>query len=753
MFMTALPACSTRSTSSTDSTRARLSAAPAALRTISHAAQLLCLLAALQWSAQAAAQNAAVPADSSSAHTLPEVTVAPEQESPADAPAAYAGGQVATGARMGLLGNKDFMETPFSTVSYTDTFVEDQMAQDISSVIAAADPAVFTNGSSGMINESYAIRGLNSAISDAAINGLYGVAPQWRTTPELFERIEVLKGPSALLNGMPPGGSVGGSVNMVTKRAGETPITRFTANYMSNSQFGGHIDIARRFGERQELGIRFNGAYRDGDGAVKHQKKEANLAALGLDWRSDRARVSADIFTMKDHVRGLNRGISLGRNMGIPTPPKANTLLNPTWTFTDSKDKAAIVSGEYDISQHLTGYLTYGVGKTDFDSLASSLAQVINDQGDTLNNVSHQRSHYRKKSAEAGLRGTFKTASISHQWGLSATHLKKDTHYAFLRNFLPANWQSNIYNPTWGPSPGTSFSNVHLPKTAALTMRSYGLVDTMGLFDDRLQVTLGIRRQEVVSDTFNPNTGALQNRYDQSATTPAAAVLWRLNPRVSLYANYVQGLTEGATAPDSAANAQEVFAPVKTRQKEVGIKFDLGEFAHTLSLYEIKQPSRMTDPFTNVFSYGGQQRNRGLEWSFFGNALPNVRLLGGIGYIQPKLTRTPGGANQGNLASGTPKWQGKLGAEWDVPALSGLSLTANASTMSKQYISADNHLSVAGRTIYDVGARYKTQLAGNPLTLRATVNNVTNKAYWASTLGSGLGAPRTVQMSATIDFQ
>lgn len=35
-------------------------------------------------------------------------------------PAAYAGEQVAYGSRIGLLGNKDFMETPFSTISYTE---------------------------------------------------------------------------------------------------------------------------------------------------------------------------------------------------------------------------------------------------------------------------------------------------------------------------------------------------------------------------------------------------------------------------------------------------------------------------------------------------------------------------------------------------------------------------------------------------------------------------------------------------------
>ena len=51
----------------------------------------------------------------------------------------------------------------------------------------------------------------------------------------------------------------------------------------------------------------------------------------------------------------------------------------------------------------------------------------------------------------------------------------------------------------------------------------------------------------------------------------------------------------------TAANAGDVFAPYKTKQKEIGLKLDLGDFAHTVSLYEIKRPNSYTDPYTNVF--------------------------------------------------------------------------------------------------------------------------------------------------------
>jgi hypothetical protein len=221
-----------------------------------------------------------------------------------------------------------------------------------------------------------------------------------------------------------------------------------------------------------------------------------------------------------------------------------------------------------------------------------------------------------------------------------------------------------------------------------------------------------------------------------------------------VYANYIEGLSKGQTAPATAANAGELFAPYKTKQKEIGLKIDLGEFTHTFSLFEIQRPSSYTDPVTNVFSFGGEQRNRGVEWGFFGSPWSGVRLMGGVAYVDPEVTRAAVAASQGKQATGVPKLQGKLGVEWDVPGVQGLTLTGNATAVSKQYISADNSLSVAGRTTYDVGARYATRLASRPVTLRASVSNLTNKAYWGMPLLSSLalGAPRTSPLSAPLDF-
>lgn len=84
----------------------------------------------------------------------------------------------------------------------------------------------------------------------------------------------------------------------------------------------------------------------------------------------------------------------------------------------------------------------------------------------------------------------------------------------------------------------------------------------------------------------------------------------------------------------------------------------------------------------------------------------------GVAYSDPKLTKTAGDVNRGMQATGVPKFQAKLGVEWDVPAVQGLTLTGNATAVSKQYISADNTLSVPGRVTYDLGARYATKVSG-----------------------------------------
>jgi iron complex outermembrane receptor protein len=236
--------------------------------------------------------------------------------------------------------------------------------------------------------------------------------------------------------------------------------------------------------------------------------------------------------------------------------------------------------------------------------------------------------------------------------------------------------------------------------------------------------------------------------------TPLAGVVvkpWQNN--VSLYANYIEGLSKGDIAPATATNAGEMFAPYKAKQKEIGAKVEWGRMVTTLSLFQITKPSGQQT--NGLFAVDAEQRNRGIELNTSGRAAPGVSVTGGITWLQGVLTHTNSATTQGRKAIGVPSVQANLGLEWDVPWLPGLALSGGLTHTGKQYVDRANTLAIPAWTTLDLGARYRTQIAGKTTTFRANLRNAADRAYWASVSQYGSlvqGAPRALVVSATVDF-
>ncbi|MGY8628386.1 MULTISPECIES: TonB-dependent receptor [Nitrosomonas] len=261
--------------------------------------------------------------------------------------------------------------------------------------------------------------------------------------------------------------------------------------------------------------------------------------------------------------------------------------------------------------------------------------------------------------------------------------------------------------------------------------------------------------QKIDSTGFNRNTGAITSSYKEDKITPMVGLVVKPWQQVSLYANYIQGLQQGPTAPLTAANAGEVFAPFVTQQYEVGTKIDFGHIATTLALYQVAQPSGIIDPATNVFGVHGKQRHRGVDFNVFGEVIRGVRLLGGAAYIDSELTRTQNGINDGNRGPAVPKWRLVLGAEWDTPFFTGFTLFGRVTHNGPMYLNAGNTQKIPDWTRLDMGARYMFERSnGKLITLRANINNVLGKNYWdANAFGQlTLSDPRVFLVSATVDF-
>lgn len=700
-----------------------------------------------------AAALSAQGADSASAPTvLPTVTVSGAPVALDEAPAPIAGGQIGGGARMGILGNTSVMDTPFSVTSYTAQTIENEQARSVADV-ATMDPSVRMGSARSNINEDLTIRGFSVPTSDFAFNGMFGLTPYWRAPVEALERIEIIKGPSAALFGMTPGGSVGGVVNLVPKRATDEPITRLTGSVVSDSVFGVHADIGRRFGPGNAFGIRVNAMMRDGDTPIKDQSARDALGSVALDYRGKALRASLDLLWQKEHIDNVVRQFQLGP--GLDAIPKAPAGKNPYpgLGWSDGRNGSGVLKVEYDLTDHLTAYAGYGQRKLDWDAIAANPV-LLNSQGDYSYFGGWQRMTVDSKSTELGLRAHFNTGPVSHKAAFSYTRLDQDSRLGFYTGYPGGT--SNIYSGDVFDTPSTAGIDNPLNRYQSTRLTSYALADTMGFMQDRLQLSLGVRRQQVEGQNYNFTNGEPSGpRYDKSATTPFAGIVFRLRPDVSLYASYVEGMSQGDTAPTSAAitNPGETLPPFKSKQKEIGVKFSPSDSTlATLALFELTRPSSGISG--NTFGEYGEQRNRGVELTFATEVARGVRLLGGASYIDAVITEAVSPDLQDNQAIGVPDWQFNLAAEWDTPFVPGLTLLGRVVYTDSSYADAANTLSLPSWTRFDAGARYETRVSGKPVTFRFNVENLFNKNYWGTSTSGYLfvGNPRTYTLSASIAF-
>lgn len=665
----------------------------------------------------------------------------------------YAGGQVAKKANLGLFGDADIFDTPFNITSYTEKVIEDQQARTLADVLMNDASVRFTT-SNGHMSENFSVRGLDVNESEIALNGMYGLAPANHVPTEFLERVEVLKGPSALLYGMSPGGAVGGTVNIVTKTADEEPLTRLTTEYTSSLHKGVHLDLGRRFGENREWGMRLNIARNDGATGVHDQEKERTFGSINLDYQGEKFRAYLDAFNHEENFTGGSSAMFgfLSSVTQLPKAPDGDTNLF-AGVHSQTHNKGAMLRSEYDFNKNLTAYANIGYLKNDYKGFING---TRSNSTDALGNYSGQTFYLRgykdAVSSEVGVKQKFTTGAVEHQMVLSAT--KVDIESGTI-NKASAKYPSNIYHPVkpiLATDPGAA------PKTGENTLTSVALADTLSFNKDKYKLILGVRNQKVNSKSYKA-TGEVAKSYNDNAITPAIAFVIKpwATKSTSFYANYIEGLSAGQTVNDvNAVNNGEVLAPYKTKQKEIGVKWDTGNYANTVSLFQVDKPGDPSlNSTTKIYDSNGKQRNKGVEWTTFGQVSDSVHVLGGVTYMRATYADKADKTLNGNSAYGVPKWQANLGFEFDSTSVPGLSFSTRAVYTGEEYANAKNTAKLPSWVRYDVGMQYKTLMQGNPTVFRFNVENLLDKNYWSGTFNDGyltIGNGRTYKLSMTMDL-
>lgn len=693
-------------------------------------------LALLAFSASVAGQTAD---GGTAAATLEQVNVRSKYERE-DLPTRAPGHKAASGARLGILGATSILEAPVHVNAYTRELAEDWSALTLQDVLENDSSVVFITNKNHLL-QNFNLRGLDMSAMDIATNGLYGIAPANAVPVEMFERIEVLRGPNVLLSGMPPNNSVAGTVNMVTKRALAQPIADLTMTYATHSYLQGHADVGKRFGDEKRLGIRFNGVYGSGEMGAKEEDQTRRVGALALDYLGDRARFSLDVYSSVTKIEGGSPGMFnfLG-NAQIPgvgrllAPPEGDTNMF-RGTHGQYDNSGALARAEVDFTPDWQGYFAIGGSEAEGNGLLfGTRAFVTGADGTTRGAIYNVHTESERRTAETGVIGKFDTGSVKHRLQLSANILKhKEGTVNTACNYC---YTTNMYNPVAPTFPAA-------PKWTGYTTvndyRSLAVADTMAFAHETVLLTVGGRHQTVKMPL---------QKYSESRFSPMLAVVVRpWGDSLSLFGNYTEGLEPGQIVGVGYANTGEALPPKQTKQFELGVKLQTGALTHTVSAYEIKRPSFVTNSANRMVD-DGEQRLRGLEWSMYGMLTKDLSLLGGVTHIESEQRNT------GRDTYGTPELRARIGLDWQTP-VQGLKVGGRVVHTSSQWADSGNKLRVPSWNRLDLNASYATRFGSMPVRFNASVENVADKKYWIGIFGDGFvmpGAPRTFKVSATVSF-
>nr|WP_170845059.1 TonB-dependent siderophore receptor [Chitinasiproducens palmae] len=718
---------------------------------VRHALFLSAVPLAAGFAAPAFAQSSDAGNPAVDASALPTVT-ATAPAAPSDTPPPYPGGQVASGARLGIFGNQRLIDVPFSVTSYTAQAIEDQQARTLADVLDD-DPAVRSAFGYGNFSQTFVIRGFPLNGDDIGLNGLFGLAPRQLVNVDAVERVQVFKGASAFVNGVTPSGSgIGGSIDLELKRATDKPITRITVEGTASGEIGAHADVGRRFGSEGQFGIRVNTSAMGGETAIDGEHRRSRDTSVALDYRGDKLRVSADFIYQRQRITD-GRSVVYVTGAALPTVPSATYNYAQNWVYSELEDTVGMLRAEYDFAPNWTVYAAGGAHHTNEHGDYSSPSY---NSTTGLTTASRLGVPYKSDSlaGELGVRGRFATGPVTHMVNAAGSITRVESGAAYDLSY--PSFATSLYNTPQVARPAAAYVGGDFADpntTSRVLIRSLAVSDTLGFLNDRILFTAGLRRQEINVNGYS-YTGTQNAAYNDGITTPIFGVVFKPLDNVAIYANRSEGLAQGGTAPTGSINVGQALPPYRSKQVEAGVKYDAKTYGATLAFFQIKQPSAYTDPTTLVYGTNGTQRHRGVELSVFGEPVRGVRLLGGASYIDAKQQETANGATDGNSPIGVPNWLFNLRAEWDVPQLSGLTLSARMIHTGRQYLNATNTIELSSWNRFDLGARYRTRIANHETTFRATVFNVANKAYWASSLGGYLsqGAPRTLMLSLTTDF-
>ncbi|CAI8846523.1 TonB-dependent receptor [Pseudomonas sp. IT-P395] len=598
--------------------------------------------------------------------------------------------------------------------------------------------------------DSLRIRGFDAS-NDFYLDGIRDDS-QYKRDLHNIERVEVLKGPAAVLYGR---GSQGGIVNRVSK------MPEFGRRSTIEAQ-GGSEDLRSLYADlstdpSENISLRLNMGNMDENSFRDGVSGNRQLFAPSMSWQ-----LTPDLnwlvqYEYSRYNRTPDRGIP-GVN-GRPADVGRDTTYGNDHDFIDDKSQSLRSKLSYEINDNWQLRQTLGVFKLDSDFDNTYLTGYTPATNKVTRQHWQQDLTTRNVYNNVELEGGFDTFGLEHRLltGVEIGSQRRDP---------------TLYNAATGRTPGAQpvpsldlyNPNRDLRHTGAMQVSSssHTEVESRAVYvqdqlrlNDQWQLLGGLRYDTFDIESTNKLRNISEDR-DSHSTSPRVGLVWTPLQNHSFYASWsktfspVGGGLIGIT-PGAAGNTNDL-SPELTKQKEIGVKSDWFDdrLSTTLAIYDLELYNRRTtdpnDPTLTVMS--GLQRSRGIELTATGNIVGNWYMRGGVGMQDAKIEKDNNGL-EGKRINNVAKHNGSLFLTWK-PEMGWYGETG-LTLVGQRYADNANTTVLPGYGRWDalVGYRFKDW------DLRTALNNITDREYYASATSQYQiqpGAPRSVVMTGTYSF-
>ena len=611
------------------------------------------------------------------------------------------------------------LDVPQSVTVVTRDLIQDQMMMSINDVVAYV-PGVTSH--QGENNRDELIMRGNDSSANFYLNGVRDDVQYYRDLYNI-DRVEVLKGPNALIFGR---GDSGGVVNRVTKEAGFTPLREITLDGGSFGDIRAAVDLDQPAGDK--VALRLNGVYQHSDSFrdfVGLERYGVNPTVTIAPSKDTKITFSYENF---QDYRGSDRGIPSFQGLPVDLPVNqffGNPAYNDVWadvnigTATIEHQAGSLnIRNRFSAADYDRGYQNFVPGAVTADGLQDSLS--------AYNNATQRRNYFN----QTDLTYTFFTGTIHHtlvggtELGRQLTNNLRNTGFfngTDLTMLIPLS-DTVIDTPTSFIHRTTDAFN-HLETNLGAIY-----VQDQVEMTKRIQLVGGLRFDYFDLQFHDKNTGNNLRRIDH-LVSPRAGIIYKPVSSVSVYGSYsVSYLPSSGDQFSSLTVITEQVKPEKFTNYEVGAKWDFSRrFSLTTAVYRLDRTNtRSIDPNdpTRIVQTGSQRTN-GFEIGVNGHITRAWQVAGGYAYQDAFVTSATTAAKAGAQVAQVPHNTFSLWNNYQFfPRFSAGLGILNRSDM---FAAIDNTVVLPGYVRLDAGLFYSL---AEHARLQLNVENLTDRKYF-----------------------